>query len=124
MSFTFCKAERLKSKKVIERLFNKEGQSFARYPLRIIWLEMPLDTPFPVQFAVSVPKRRFKSAVKRNRIKRQIRETYRLRKRLLYDFLEKEEKQYAIMILYTANEELPYKEIDKRMRQIISRLVN
>ncbi|MGB0862281.1 MAG: ribonuclease P protein component [Saprospiraceae bacterium] len=123
MSFTFCKAERLKSKKTIERLFNKEGQSFAKYPLRIIWLEMPLNTPFPAQFAVSVPKRRFKSAVKRNRIKRKIRETYRLQKHLLYDFLEKEEKQYAIIVLYTANEELPYKDIDKRMRQIIRRLI-
>ncbi len=123
-SFTFEKSERLKSRKIIERMFNREGQSFARYPLRIIWIETALETPYPAQFALSVPKKKFPKAVDRNRIRRQIRESYRLHKHLLYNALELHQKQYALMVLYTGKEAVSYTEIEAKMKQIILKLVN
>ncbi len=82
--FTFKRAERLKSRKVIEQLF-KQGQSFAQYPLRIVWVEMAEPrSEFPAQFALSVSKKKFKRAVDRNRIRRLVREAYRLNKHVLY----------------------------------------
>ncbi len=116
--FTFKKAERLKSRKIIGRLF-KEGQSFGAYPLRLVFLK--IDEPqndMPVQFALSVPKRSFKSAVARNRIKRKVREAWRLNKHWLYKRLEGVEGQFAFMVIYTGKEDFPYQEIEKAMRNI------
>lgn len=124
MQFTFQREERLKSKKLIGRLFNKEGKSFAIYPLRVIWLETPLETTHPIQVGFVVPKRHFKKAVLRNKIKRRIRETYRLNKHSIYSHFQSKEKQCAIMIVYTGKEELPYDEIDKKMQILIRKLIN
>lgn len=121
MKLTLGKLERLKSEKIISCLFNKEGESFAIYPLRIIWMVTTLDTPFPAQFTVSVSKKRFKKAVDRNSIKRQIREAYRLNKLPIYTQLEQQQQQVAIMILYTGKDKLSYSEIEERMQRIIKR---
>jgi ribonuclease P protein component len=119
---TFNKSERLKSRKIIERIFNREGKSFSHYPLRVIWLETPLDTTFPVQITFSVSKKKFKKAVHRNRIKRLMREAYRLNKAKLYASLAAQEKQGAIIIIYAANDELPFQEIESKMKQALKRL--
>ncbi len=122
--FSFEKGERLKSRKVIGQLFNRQGISFGQYPLRVIYL--PMDerrSEFPAQFALSVPKRKFPKAVNRNRIRRQLREAWRLNKHRLYRGLQKEERQYAVMVLYTANEPLPFAQIEQAMRGIIRRLL-
>ena len=77
---------------------------------------------FPAQFTVSVPKKKFSKAVARNRIRRQIREAWRLNKHRLYKVLEGEERQMALLVIYVAKEALPYPEIERAMRQMISRL--
>ncbi len=115
---TFKKAERLKSRKIIGRLF-KEGQSFGAYPLRLVFLKNDEPrTDAPVQFTVSVPKRTFKSAVARNRIKRKVREAWRLNKHWLYKKLEGAEGQFAFMLIYTGKEDFPFAEIEKAMRNV------
>jgi ribonuclease P protein component len=116
---TFKKEERLKSKKIIGRLFNKEGQSTAKFPLRIIYLYTDLNTDYPAQFTVSVSKRHFKNAVDRNRIKRQIREAYRLNKESVYQSLQAQNRQCAIMILFTGREAIPYREIEKKVKRLL-----
>ena len=121
-SYTFKKGERLKSKKIIGRLFNREGSSFAVFPLRVIFLETKLDSPFPAQFTVSVPRRAFKKAVHRNRIRRRIKEAYRLQKDMIYEKLEEKDKQMAIMIVYTAKKPLPYKTIQTKMNLLLEKL--
>jgi len=120
---TFKKGERLKRRKLIKRLFNREGKSLAVYPLRIIWLEAELDSTYPAQFGLSVPKRAFPKAAHRNRIRRRLREAYRLNKNILYDFIVTQEKQYAIMVLYTAKEVMTFQEIDKKMKIAIRQFV-
>lgn len=84
-TFTFAKREHIVSRKLTERLFGGGGsRSLAAFPLRLVYL--PVDRAaggVPAQVLVSVPKRHFKHAVKRNRIKRQVREAYRMNKQLL-----------------------------------------
>jgi len=120
-TYTFKRAERLKSRKIIGKLF-REGKSFGQYPLRLVWttIEPPLSS-YPVQFTASVPKRAFSKAVHRNRIKRLIKESWRLNKWLLYEKLEGGEQQFGFMLIYTAKEPLPFEKIEKAMQQIILR---
>ena len=119
MSLKFSKKEKLKSRKAIQQLFQTR-QSIHVFPLRLIWqkLETPLSTS-PAQFAVSVPKRAFPKAVHRNRIKRIIREVYRLNKASFYDILRKESGQFGLMFLYSGKKEPSFKEIEKSLKKII-----
>lgn len=120
--FTFTKAERLKSRKVIASLF-AGGESFGAYPLRVVWREMEeAKSGSPVQVSFSVPKKRFKTAVARNLLKRRMREAYRLSKHKVYRKREGQEKQLAVMLIYTGKEEMNYTDIDKSMGKIIWRL--
>jgi len=78
----FPKSERLRSKKQIEELFSR-GTSFTIYPLRVVFLRKPLESKLPNQVLVSIPKKVFKKAVDRNKLKRRIREAYRLNKQVI-----------------------------------------
>ena len=120
-SFTFTKEERLKSRKVISKIF-KEGHSFNAYPLRLIWVDNhSSDSMSPIQVAFSVPKKSFPKAVERNRLKRKVREAYRLHKHDLYKFIQNDDNKFAFMILYIAKDELDYQEIEKGMRKMIKK---
>ena len=77
--------------------------------MRLFWSAHPLAPgAAPVQFTVSVAKKNFKSAVARNRIKRKVREAWRLNKHRLYRKLEGSTQQYACLVLYVAKEDLPH----------------
>lgn len=122
--FTFSRNERLKSRKLISRLF-REGHSYMAYPLRVVWLpvspEEQLAAGFdgiPAQLAISVPKRAFKSAVQRNRLKRRIREAYRLNKQAWYEQLAARELHLALMLVYVGKEELTYEEIAAGIKKL------
>jgi len=120
-SFSFHKDERLKSRKTIGKIF-QEGQSFIAYPLRIAWVIREDTTPDdpPIQFTQSVPKRRFAKAAHRNRIRRRIREAYRLNKHLLNNALANQETpKFALMVIYIGKEELPYGPILKASKKWI-----
>ena len=115
---TFARAERLKSRKVIGGLF-KGGASLVAYPLRVVWTPLPADfaPDAPSQVSISVSKRLFKTAVARNRLKRQIREAYRLQKAAFYDKLAG--RRMALMLMYIAKEPLSYAEIEAGVRKMI-----
>ncbi|MCB9283342.1 MAG: ribonuclease P protein component [Lewinellaceae bacterium] len=115
--------ERLKSRKLIEQVFS-EGQSFAVFPLRVVFTRTTLpEGAGPVQVGFTVSKKSFRSAVHRNRIKRQMREAYRLKKNKLQEGLVHTTDQFAWMLLYTAKEPLPYSQIEEAMGIIVKRFL-
>ncbi|MEL7118995.1 MAG: ribonuclease P protein component [Bacteroidota bacterium] len=123
MNFTFKSSERLKSRKVIERMF-KEGNSFGQYPLRLVWLESEVqDAGVMVQFTVSVSKKKFPKAVQRNALKRKVKEAFRLNKHQLYEHWNNEKPQYAWMVIYVAKEFQDFQTVEKAMKKIIRRFI-
>ena len=120
MKYTLGKEERLKSKKLIEMLY-KEGKSVKTFPLRMIYLQTNHTSNFPAQVGVSVPKRNFKSAVDRNRIKRLMRESYRLQKEIVYNNLD---APYVFMISYLGKEEWKYEDLYPRMEKLLKLFID
>lgn len=121
--YTLSKNERLSWKRYIDLLF-AEGDSFVAYPLRVIFL--PLDEkvmPASSSILISVSKRKFKRAVKRNRVKRQVREAYRVRKYELLEPLETCGKQLLLGFIYLDKEIHPFATMEKAMNKVV-RLLN
>jgi ribonuclease P protein component len=116
MKFTLGKQERLKSRKLIGRLY-AEGNSVKAFPLRMMYLQTLHTSNFPAQVGVSVAKRNFKKAPDRNRLKRLMRETYRLQKGIVYENLE---NPYIFMISYIGREEMPYEELFSKMNKLLT----
>jgi len=121
ISYSFSKEERLRSKKLIAELFRK-GSSFNLYPLRFVFLktDSPQDN-FP-QVLVSISKKHFKKAVDRNRIKRQLREVYRLHKHYLR--LSGTCSVQVIAIIYIGKEKSSFELIQKKLNSGLERLLN
>ena len=119
MDESFGKKEKLKSKVMIDRLF-AEGFSVKKYPLRLIYL--PVDNPSEAvnKAAVSVPKRNFKKAVDRIKIKRLMREAYRKNKYLVTNNLD---TSYALMFIYTGREINEYSKIFRATRELLKNFV-
>jgi ribonuclease P protein component len=111
-SYTFSKEEHLCSKRLITLLFSK-GSSFNLYPLRFIYLT-PQDMPFGItQVLLSVSKRYFKHATDRNRLKRQMREAYRLNKHILTR--NPEQAPLLLAVLYIGKEKKSFHIIQKKL---------
>jgi ribonuclease P protein component len=113
--FTFKKEEKLTSEKWIKELFEK-GSSFYLSPLKVIYLPHP-NQELPNQVLISVPARNFKRAVDRNRIKRQLREAYRLYKHQL-----EPNHKWLIAYIYSAKEILPSAQIHQKMPLTLVRI--
>jgi ribonuclease P protein component len=108
---TFKKKERLFIQKEMDFLFEK-GASFVVYPLRVVYVEKQPVSGAEAAVLISVPKKKFKRAVKRNRIKRLIREAYRLNKHLLLESLRAKEKGLLIGFLFVGNELPEWKTVE------------
>ncbi len=119
MNFSFPKDEKLKSKILIQKLFS-EGKSVSKYPLKLVYVSTSLTKDVPVQAAVSVPKRFFKKAVTRNRIKRLMREAYRLQKPMLVEQLG---TTYAFMFIYTGKDIPDFVLIQNKMQGLLEKFI-
>lgn len=118
MSHRLSKEEKLCSRKKIEALF-AEGQSFAQYPLRVVYniYDKTTGDELP-QFFISVPKRKFKKAVKRVWLRRRVREAYRLHK----DLLNTGNKCVDMAFLYIAADQKEYHYIEQQMIELLKKL--
>lgn len=116
---SFSKEEKLKSRKLIGTLF-EEGKSISKYPLKLIYLRTDLPMDVKIQAGVTVPKRKFKSAVDRNRIKRLLREGYRLNKPTLFNNIE---GNFAFLFLYLGKEMPSFEVVEKNMNHILQKFI-
>lgn len=115
---TYSKKEKLCSRKDISRLF-ENGKTFYSEPFRLLWLKSEDILPFPAMTGISVGKKSFPKAVDRNRVKRLIRETWRINKHHLYSQLEQINIQLVIMIIYSGDKMPEYCELKERMKETI-----
>lgn len=119
----FPKQERMVSRQLIELLFNGgSSRSMAIFPLRIVYVtrERPLDGA-PVQLLVSVSKKRFKHAVDRNRVKRQLREAYRRHCHLLHEALP-DDKQLLVACVWQSDRHEDSATIEQKLLTLIQRV--
>lgn len=107
---------------MIQQLF-KEGKSFSHFPFRVIYLENETQ-PNCLQAGFTVSTRHFKKSVDRNRIKRLMRESYRLQKNDLHSSLEDTHKKLAVFFLYTGNELPEYDLVFEKFGTALPRLIH
>ncbi len=118
---TFKKEERLCKRTDLEFLL-KKGQSFNRFPLRVTYVaHTPALSP-PLRIAISVPKRKVKNAVDRNRMKRLVRESYRLQKHALIPFLEERKVSLDVLLVFTGNLNITFTLVQDKIILILQRL--
>ena len=120
--YTFGKAEKLKSRKLIEQLF-KTGKSFSNFPFRVVYnFTTDEKVQHGVQAGFSVSAKFFKKATDRNRIKRLMREGYRLQKNNFADAVKTNHKNAIVFFIYTGNELPEYDLVFEKLGSAIKRL--
>jgi ribonuclease P protein component len=120
--YSLNKSERLCSKKLIDELLLSKC-SFVKYPFRVIYKISSQPGEFPARIAVSVSKKKFKRAVKRNRIKRLTREAYRLNKPEFYHQIPIG-NTVDILFIYLDNQLHTYQKIEKAILQSTKKIQN
>ena len=118
MSFSLKKHEILRSKKEIRELF-EHGSSFFLYPFKVYWRTNPHRENNKVLFWVS--KKYFKKAVDRNKLRRRMREAYRLNKSTLLDDRDNS-LSLSIALVYISRFKLPFVDIENKLKQVFLRL--
>ncbi len=120
--YTYGKKDKLKSRKQIALLF-KDGKSFTVFPLKCIWLYEPAsEVPLTIKCGVTAQKRNFAKAVDRNKIKRHLREAWRLQKPTLEARSEELTGALSLFFLYVGKDEEALKSISGAMQKSISKL--
>ncbi len=123
LSFRFPKEERITGEARIEGLF-KQGRSFVAYPLRVVYHQTESLHSKTVAVLISIPKKRIKSAVKRNRMKRVIREAYRQNKHLLNLNSKLDMNHIDVAFVYLKDEIVDYVAIEKGVQKALKELSN
>jgi ribonuclease P protein component len=119
----FSKKEHLKSEKAIDLLF-RQGKSKTHGPLRMVYQYTDDELPLSVKVMFSAPKKNFKSAVKRNLLKRRMREAYRLNKYELISIQTEKRMNILLAFLYVEFEIKPFADIEKSMKHLINFLLS
>ena len=119
---TFNKSERISLQREINILF-EQGESFISYPLRIIFIKQKPFSGATASVLISVPKKKIKSAVKRNNIKRLIREAYRLNKDCLIRYLQEKESGLLVTFIFIGNEICKQDEIKAAIQKGLNLLI-
>ncbi len=119
----FYKQERLCSRKQIELLFEQKNSANA-FPIKAVFMNVEVDIPFPIQAMFVVPKRNFKKAHDRNKIRRRMREAYRLNKNSIYDELKPAGTKMLIAFIYTGKEEKDYLTVETSIKKLFVAIVD
>jgi ribonuclease P protein component len=98
-SFSYSKEEKLKSRKLLQQLF-ANGKTFSVFPIKVFYMVVDEPLDFYIKAGVGTSSKNFKNATDRNRIKRLLRESYRLNKQPLHTFINEHKKQVAFFMLY------------------------
>ncbi|TXC85121.1 ribonuclease P protein component [Luteibaculum oceani] len=122
MPNTFPKSEKLKSRKAIKSLF-EGGIRIGKFPVQVFYLPGDTDEANGVKAGFSVSKRKVRSAVNRNRIKRLMREAYRLNKSGLLEITRDRGISLNVFWVYQATEEFNFTEIESKISFLINRLI-
>lgn len=122
MRNTLSRSESLKSYKLIRLLFN-EGQSFFSYPYRVFYIQQKAESNIPVKHLISVSKRKIKTAVKRNRIKRLFRESYRAQKHDLLKLVKSTDKQLLLAFVYVGDEKMEFSQINDYTKSTLNQII-
>jgi ribonuclease P protein component len=122
LALTFKKNERLCSRKQIEVLFGK-GLSMNAYPIKLVFMDAGVDAQFPSQAMFVVPKRNFKKAHDRNKLKRRMRESFRLNKHNLYEYLNNENKKLVFSFIYTSKKPEMYSQINLAVEKLLQKIM-
>lgn len=118
--FAFPKAEHLCGKSEFQLLF-KEGKAY--YAPFLTMLVRRVEAPaFSVRVGVIAPKKKFHHAVDRNRMKRLLREAYRLQKPSLHAAFAGADFGYNLLFICTGKDLLPFSEVSAEVRLLLSRL--
>ena len=125
---SFKKTERLNSQLVIDKLFAGGNASIAVFPLRAVFMKTTLadngqsgELP-PVSILISVPKKRFRHAVDRNRMKRLVREAYRTQKHVLWRALDGKDYRLAVAFVCITDSMPSFFHVRKSMMKILTRI--
>lgn len=120
---TLCKAERQHRRSIIGRLFEGGSKSVSVFPLRVVYMPVGRDeADVPVSILVSVPKRHFKRAVKRNRVKRQVREAYRQHKQILWEALADKPYGMVLAFIWLDKELHTTEEVRDKVKNLLGRI--
>lgn len=122
MNYQFGKEYKLCRQKLIDATFS-DGKSIKKFPFVAHYklVEEELEKPF--QVVISAPKRIFRKAHDRNRIKRVMKEVFRHEKHILEDFLIAQKKYLTLFLVYTSNEELNQKLLREKFKKLIDTLL-
>lgn len=120
MLLQYGKKDKLKSKRLIEQLFT-EGKTITVYPLRLVYLKTNFEDQSILKTGVSVSKRLHKKAVARNRIKRLLREVYRLNKPLYFN---NSSASYAFMILYLSKDGTTFDKLNNSIKLLLQKFID
>lgn len=103
----------------MEILFNR-GKSTVSYPIKLVYLETPVGLIYPAQAMFVAPKRSFKRAHDRNKLKRRMREAYRLNKLSYYETLKRESKKMLLAFIYIGKKIENYDSIENSILKLCS----
>lgn len=123
-NFFFPKSEKLCSDKLIDRLFTEGNREIGSFPVRLVYLQVSTEEISGINILVSVSKRHFKRAVKRNRVKRQLREYYRLNNQKLKSILAANNQGLLLALIYTDGKLWSTEKLNKRLDSAFEKLLS
>ncbi|SFN56785.1 ribonuclease P protein component [Salegentibacter flavus] len=119
MDERFGKQDKLKSERLIEKLFT-EGKSVKKFPLKLVYLPINASDAPQLKTGISVPKKLVKTAPGRNRIKRLMREAFRKNKYLVTNNIP---GSYAFMFIYISRDKTDYESLNRTMIKLLKTFV-